>query len=126
MEFNWFGPHEFKCGCGKCGKGMDDMSETLLAMLDLLREKVKEPLIINSSIRCPEYNASLRNSSLNSAHLRGLAVDLRCKDNALRCKIVENAFAVGFRRIEIGPTWVHLDIDDTKPQDVLWLDKTLR
>lgn len=128
MEYEFFKPHEFFCRCGKCeydreGGGMASMSETLLAMLDLLREKVGEPLVINSSIRCEAYNATLENSSLNSSHLKGLAVDIACDCGTLRFKLVKYGFQVGFRRIEVGPTWVHLDIDPDKPQDVLWLDK---
>jgi len=123
MEYRYFKPHEFVCRCGKCGKGMADMNEVLLAMLDSLREKVGEPLIVSSSIRCPEYNASLPNSSLNSSHLEGFAVDIECKSGDLRFKLVKYAFEVGFRRIEVGSTWIHLDIDPDKPQNIMWLDK---
>lgn len=123
MELRFFGEHEFRCKCGKCKKGMADMNDVLLAMLDKLREKVEEPLIVSSAMRCEAHNAGLENSSLDSSHLDGLAVDIRCTSNDLRFKIVKYAFEVGFRRIEVGPTWVHLDIDSKKPQDVLWLDK---
>ena len=115
----YFQPQEFECKCGKCGKGMADMDETLLAMLDELRHKVGEPLVISSAVRCADHNWNVGGVA-NSSHLKGLAVDIHCIDSRLRFFLVKYAIELGFRRIEPMDAWVHLDIDNEKPQDVLF------
>ena len=54
----------------------------------------------------------------DSAHTRGYAVDIKCINSHTRFLILQAALEVGFRRIELAPTWVHLDNDPNKPQDV--------
>ena len=56
----------------------------------------------------------------NSAHLAGLAVDIKCTDAWSRFKILHALLSVGFQRIGIGRTFIHVDDDLTKPQGVVW------
>lgn len=114
----YFKPREFTCKCG-CGRGFDEMDEKLLEMLDALREKSGIPLVISSAYRCPEHNKSV-GGVIDSAHTKGKAVDIRCNDSKNRFKILKAAFEVGFRRIEPKSTWVHVDVDESKPQDVVF------
>lgn len=119
-KLRYFEPREFECKehCGKC---LGLMDETLLAMLDELRHRVKRPLVVNSGFRCEERNASVAGASVSSSHLKGLAVDLACTESGLRHLIVKNAFELGFRRVGVAGSFIHLDIDPDKPQNVLWL-----
>lgn len=114
----YFKPSEFACKCG-CGRGYDEMDKKLLEMLDSLREKSGIPLVINSAYRCSEHNKTIGGVA-NSAHTKGKAVDIRCTDSKNRFKILKAAFEVGFRRIEPKSTWVHVDVDESKPQDVVF------
>lgn len=114
-----FKPAEFACRCGRCGRGFADMDPDLLLRLDELRERVGEPLVISSAFRCEDHNAAV-GGVRGSSHTRGLAVDLRCLNSRLRFKLVKSALELGFRRIEPMKTWVHLDVDPEKPQDVLF------
>lgn len=93
----------------------------LFALLDKMRGECGFPFIINSGKRTKAENDKLENSVENSAHLTGLAVDLAINDSSKRSKLVSNAFKNGIRRIGIGKTFIHLDLDETKPQDVVWL-----
>lgn len=115
----YFKPHEFACKCRRCGKGFDDMDPTLLGMLDELRKRVGEPLILASAFRCKAHNGEIGGVA-DSSHMKGFAVDIECWDSHLRFKIVKEAMNMGFRRIEWRKTWIHLDIDPDKPQDVLF------
>ena len=56
-----------------------------------------------------------------SAHTRGLAADIACRDSALRYQLLVKAWGLGFKRIGVYGTSVHLDIDRQKPQRVVWL-----
>lgn len=117
-QLRYFQPHEFACRCG-CGKGMAEMDETLLAMLDELRHRVKRPLIVNSACRCSLWNSRVGGKA-GSSHCRGFAVDIDCRDPALRYDILKHAFELGFPRIEPRESWIHLDIDPDKPQNVVF------
>ncbi len=99
------------------GVGMD---MGFVGKLDKLRDMVGEPLTILSGYRTEAHNASLPNSVDGSAHERGLAADIAALSSGLRLKILRGAFALGFRRIGLGDSFIHLDIDTTKPQDVCW------
>jgi len=56
----------------------------------------------------------------NTAHARGLAVDLACVLSGKRMRMVRGLLQAGFRRIGIYDKHIHADIDKTLPQDVMW------
>ena len=100
----WFKENEFRMGNENV---FDKMNYEFLDVLDDLRECVNEPLYITSSYRSESYNRSIGGSK-KSQHLTGNAVDLSCDNGALRCKIVENALALGLS-VGVAKTFVHVD-----------------
>jgi hypothetical protein len=58
----------------------------------------------------------------NGPHMSHKAVDLRCNDSTTRYKILYGLFKVGFKRVGIGKIHLHADLDETKPQNVVWLE----
>ena len=97
----------------------EDISFDLVAALQRLELHVGHELSYNSGFRCPDCNAKA-GGSVHSAHLRGLAVDVSCVQSKERFEILENAIILGWRRIGIGKTFVHLDVDSSLPQEVCW------
>ncbi|MBR4077514.1 MAG: peptidoglycan-binding protein [Oscillospiraceae bacterium] len=73
----YFGRHEFACKCGKCGGYPVEPQEAFVRKLDAFRERVGEPVYINSGIRCPEHNEAVGGAK-DSRHLYGDAADIRC------------------------------------------------
>lgn len=97
------------------------LKDELVLKLDQLRFHAQIPVIITCGYRSPEQNLTVGGVA-NSAHTRGLAVDIACPDSGTRYRLIGAAFQVGFKRIEAATRHVHLDIDETLPQDVLWID----
>ena len=91
----------------------------LVELLNLARGIAHTPFVITSGFRTPEHNMEIGGAS-NSAHLRGLAVDLRVTDSNTRFKIVSALLEIGFRRIVVYASdgHLHVDCDPTLPQDV--------
>ena len=116
-----FSTKEFSCGCG-CGFGANtgDVNPTLLELLENIRGELNYPLNITSGCRCVEHNRAI-GGSRNSAHLRGKAADIYCISSSIRYKIVKAALKYGAKRIEIGGHWVHLDVDMSLSNPILWL-----
>lgn len=112
-----FDRSEFACPCG-CGK--DNIDLHMVAILQQMREAVGHRLDIESGVRCKQHNLDV-DGKPNSAHLRGKAVDIICPSSRHREELVRLALQAGIRRIGIGKTFVHLDTDETLPQDVIWL-----
>lgn len=96
------------------------MNLDFVRKLDQLREAMKMPLSIHSGYRTPEHNATVGGVD-SSAHEAGHAADIGALSSGAKFAIVEAAMRLGFRRIGIGSTFVHIDDDITKPQDVCWL-----
>lgn len=86
----------------------------LVSRLDSARGFAKVPFIIT------EGRASGGSHVANSAHARGLAVDLRCSGSADRFKIVCALILAGFRRIGVYDKHIHADVDTSLPDGVLW------
>lgn len=95
-----------------------NMSKEFLFVLDEAREIAGIPFIINSAYRSPEHPLSIKNPS--SSHIKGLAVDIKATDSKTRFKIVQSLLKVGFTRIGIADTFIHVDLDLDKTKNVIW------
>jgi len=99
----------------------DKMNSFLLHCLDDFRNTAGIPVIITSDYRTPEENAAAGGAK-NSAHLRGLAVDIAVSNSRERFIFLRAAIVSGqFMRIGIGRNFIHLDVDKEKAQEVAWL-----
>ena len=96
----------------------DNMDEEFLQRLDQARAFADIPFIINSAYRSPNHPLSIKNPS--SSHIKGLAVDIKATDNATRFKIIDALIFVGFKRIGIADTFIHVDMDYDKRQEIIW------
>ena len=97
------------------------MCGDFLFMLDEARDIAQVPFRITSGVRSTSHNMAVK-GSMNSSHLRGKAADIACTTSAERFRIVAALIAVGFNRIGIGETFIHVDNDDEiKTPGVVWL-----
>jgi len=121
LNLNYFDISEFDQP-GLPGSGQEFMNPNLLMILDNMRHRAEIPFKITSGYRSQEYNDKLKNSSKNSSHIKGLAVDIAATDSSSRFKIIEAALFLGIQRIGVGSTFIHIDIDDKdKPAKVCWI-----
>ena len=92
--------------------------------LDKLRALLG-PLQIVSAARCSSHNTTV-NGEDNSAHLpdekgQCRAVDLALNDGSIKRKFyVIHANAVGFKRIGIGKSFIHVDVADDPTHHEGW------
>lgn len=118
-------PH-FKKGEFRYPEAMDP---GFVKWLNKLRAKVGFPIYIASDHRPPARNAAAGGAKA-SAHLSNpcFAVDLGQRkgvgfSSPQRFALIFAARDLGCRRFGIYPNgFVHLDLDPSKPQDVVWVD----
>ena len=96
------------------------MNEELLSMLDVVRKKYGKSIVINSGYRTVKHNAKVGGKP-DSSHLKGLAVDIKCNNSVDRFKLYDILREVGFKRIGVGKTFIHVDIDKDKSPEVFWV-----
>ena len=103
------------------GKHMD---RDFLELLDTAREEAGIPFKITSGFRTHAYNKDLiergYQASPNSSHLKGCAADIACGNSEQRSIIIRALINVGFTRLGISKTFIHVDNDPGKP-DAVWL-----
>src|SRR5690606_13665910 len=96
---------------------------TFIRMLKKVQKKTGYPIFewINSGARSEAWNKKVGGVS-NSAHKMPTckAADIKTTSSQIRDNIIKAAVEVGFKRIGVGSTFVHLDNDETKPQNVAW------
>jgi len=97
----------------------ENMDTSFLMRLDEAREFAGIPFIINSAYRSPSHPESIKRPT--SSHIKGLAVDIKATNSRQRGLILDALRAVGFDRIGIAKTFIHVDMDFDKDQDVTWL-----
>ena len=115
MKLKHFEMKEFACPC--CGKVR--MDGEFLKTLDMLREICGFPFRITSGYRCEKHNKEIGGVK-DSAHVKGLAVDIAVGSSSQRYEIVENGIGLGIGRYGLAKSFVHIDIDPSKPQNVIW------
>ncbi len=111
-----FSRREFAC---RCGCGYEEICIKLVEKLQVTPEKFG-PIHINSACRCVKHNQE-EGGGHNSSHLRGWAVDIRCRNSFERFFLVKYFLQEGFSRIGIGETFIHVDLDPEKPDSLIWL-----
>lgn len=118
MMSQYFSEAELRCPhCGilfVCGD--------LLFSLDLLRERMGEPMYLTSACRCPEHNEAVGGSTgslhLTEANKPCKAVDVKATSSSYRYRLIHNAMELGFSGIGIYKAHIHLDTREN--YDVLW------
>lgn len=115
--YRYFSDKEFKNCSPSCS--INDMDKEFMDKLDILREKAGIPLVITSAYRSKEWDLS-KGRSGNGAHTKGVAVDIRCNNSHNRFLILKAALEIGFKRIGIANTFIHVDDDSSLPQEVIW------
>lgn len=96
-----------------------NMNEGFLARLDLAREIAGITFIVTSGYRTNKHN-ELVGGVDSSAHTKGYAADLACRDSVSRWIIIKALFEAGFNRIGIADTFIHVDSDPDKTGNVIW------
>ncbi len=95
------------------------MDKKLLEMLDQVREMYGKPIHVTSGYRTKAHNRDVGGVT-GSSHLKGLAVDIACITSSDRYKLLYALIKVGFNRIGVAKTFVHIDIDKDKSDNVIW------
>lgn len=102
---------EFACQDGSQVVFIDSY---LVSILDILRNEVGKPVIINSGYRTPTRNKAVGGAKY-SYHMRGMAADIRI--NGMSAKEIANklnAIVPNECGIIVYKSWVHFDVRKTK------------
>ena len=102
----------------KCGCGYDPTPNLIKIMINYAEEIAGIDFDITSWSRCITHNASIKNSSPTSSHLKGIAVDIRTADNEERFRVLKGLLRAGFERILIYNNFIHADMDETKTMKI--------
>lgn len=111
MKYKYFSWIDFEGCTPRCDERQ--MNPLFMHMLDEARHKAGIPFILNSAYRTVKWEKAMRREG-TSSHTKGVAVDIRCNNSSDRLKIVSALLEVGFRRIGIYNTFIHVDDDEDK------------
>lgn len=98
---------------------LSDLHPELVDRLILAQKMCGEQFTITSGFRSQVYERS-KGRKGSSSHCKGLAVDVSAINSHLRFKIVAALLYAGFPRLGIGKTFIHADIDETKPHPIIF------
>lgn len=119
---NYFRYHEFDSPLQE-GSGQL-MQPSFLYMLNQARHFAGIPFTITSGFRIEQDIDRLLEQgykvSRNSSHLKGYAADIATPSSEHRYKILNSLLEAGFNRIGIADTFIHVDNDPDKPENVIW------
>ena len=120
MEY--FKEEEFMC---KCGCGINNYNKDTARMLDQARKVANIPFKINRACSCPSHNKKVggsdTSSHISTKKIECTAFDISCTNSNDRFKMIEALYLVGFNRIGIAKSFIHVDNDKTKPKDLIWV-----
>jgi len=112
-----FRAREFMCPC--CSK--EGIKDELVVYLQLVHNllPVHRVMIVTSGFRCEEHNKEVGGVE-DSAHMKGLAADIKFEDISHKFMLISAFLKVGFKRIGIYNSFIHVDLDASKTQKVIW------
>ena len=112
----FFSAREMACKCPKdCGADGTQMDRTLMAKLDLIRERFGAPLYVTSGQRCHEWNKKVGGSvgSFHTSYNGWRACDIACTSSRDRYLLIRYAIEVGGLSIGVNKAFLHFDTRPT-------------
>lgn len=113
----YFSENDFNHANPPCS--IDDMDRDFLLRLDEARHISGEPFIVNSAFRSEDHELAQGRSG-SSSHTKGIAVDIRVSSSRAKFNIVKALLDVGFTRMGVYKTFIHVDCDEDKENHVMW------
>lgn len=95
------------------------MNPDFLELLDKARGIAGIPFKINSGYRTLAHNKKV-DGEVNSSHCKGYAADIAYKSGSEAWLMVNALLKVGFNRIGVYRSWIHVDSDPSLPKNVIW------
>lgn len=116
-DYPYFTKAEFDCK----HSGKNEMQPEFMAKLQLLREMYGRPMHVTSGYRHWTHPVEARKGHTTGEHTRGTCADIACTSGAERYEIVRLALQLGFPRIGIAKTFIHLGIGGAGlPSPTIW------
>lgn len=100
------------------GSGIN-MDTNFLLLLDKARDIAQVPFQISSGYRTNEHNKRVGGVQ-GSSHTKGYAADIVTTSSTHSWVIMQSLLKVGFNRIGIKNSFIHVDNDPDKPHSCLW------
>jgi len=119
MINKYFSEKEIACNC--CGQIKPTTeAENHANKLTVARVYADIPFIVTSWNRCEKHNKKI-GGSITSSHLKGIATDIKYKNDTELFKIVDSLMFAWFKRILIYPKskFIHVDSDNAKSHPIL-------
>lgn len=115
MQSEHFKSNELACKC--CGE--NKVTEELLDLLEAIRTKLGEPVLITSAYRCESHNLKCGGKP-KSQHLLGKAADIHVKSMTPKQlhTFLEKNFKIG--GMGLYPTFVHVDVRKYSGKPIRW------
>jgi zinc D-Ala-D-Ala carboxypeptidase len=116
-DYPYFTKAEFDCK----HTGKNEMQPEFMAKLQLLREKYGKPIVITSGYRHWTHPVEAKKGHTTGEHTRGTCADIACTSGADRYQIVRLGLQLGFPRIGIAKSFIHLGIGGAGlPSPTIW------
>jgi len=91
----------------------------LIDILEKARVAYGKSIVIESGFRCEKHNKEVKGVP-GSSHTLGQAADIRCYLAADRYALLKIFLTLGIHRIGIGRSFLHIDVSETLPANVVW------
>lgn len=110
----FFSSSEMSCHCTYPTCIKQRISKSLIEKLGTVRKEIGQPLVVTSAFRCPEYQAHLVATGVNtvvaklSQHELGNAADVEPKDGKMEG--FEEVCSKQFESIGLAKNFLHLDL----------------
>ena len=109
---------ELSCPC--CGKF--NMDEPMLSFIQEIRTRSGVVMPINSGVRCGVHNEAVKGAR-DSAHLYGLAIDVKIFNDTSRYKLIQAAVEAKAAGIGIYSNFLHIDRKIRASGPVIWVGR---
>lgn len=110
-QYDHFSQDDFNRCSPRCQ--ITDMNVDFMNLLEKARKIANIPFVLNSAYRSVEHEKRMYRSGYSS-HCKGLAVDIRAQTGDEKYIIVNALLQVGFPRIGIHKSFIHVDLDKSK------------